>query len=93
MSKVDFDFNLNRGYLMPTRKEKTAETDTDFSGSLDVNGTKFQISAWMRVSAQGQEYLRLAIRPENAVPKKSKTKKTETASTDEPAPFDDPMPF
>jgi hypothetical protein len=64
--------NTNRGAIF--RNEKESETDRDYGGSLNVNGTEFWISGWVRTSAKGTKYLSLAIK------QKDDTKPKDTAN-------------
>ena len=42
----DYD-NTNRGSIWRNEK-KTTDSHPDFTGSLDVNGTQYWVSAWKR---------------------------------------------
>jgi hypothetical protein len=64
--------NTNRGALFRTEKEKENETDRDYSGSLNVNGTEFWISGWIKTSAKGTKYLSLAIKQKDAAKETNK---------------------
>lgn len=55
----DFD-NTNRGALFRNDKQGN-EKWPDYTGSLNVNGEEFWISAWLRESKKGQKYMSLSV--------------------------------
>ena len=63
------------------------ETDRDYSGSVNADGTDYWVSAWLKTSRAGTKYLSLSLKP-----------KAEPASGDKPKaeaggrPFDDELP-
>jgi uncharacterized protein (DUF736 family) len=72
MTMSDFD-STNRGALF-RNDDKTEEKHPDYRGNLNVGGTDFWLSAWLKVSKKGTKYMSLAIKPKNAdtaQPKKS----------------------
>jgi hypothetical protein len=78
---MDFD-NTDRGVLFrDTRKQK--DEDRDYSGSLNVAGTEYWVSAWLKKSKKGTPYLSLAVTPKEETPAKS----TENSSEDDMIPF------
>jgi hypothetical protein len=51
----------NTGVLFRnTNKEK--DQHSDFSGELDVNGEKFWLNGWTRVSKSGVKFLSLSVK-------------------------------
>ena len=48
---MEFD-NTNRGAIWKNEKKET-EKHPDFTGSLDVNGVEFWVSAWKRKADAG----------------------------------------
>ena len=81
---MDYD-NTNRGALFKNdRKEK--ETQPDYRGDINVNGSEMWISAWLKTSKDGKTYMSLSVQPKEV-----------QASTTEPQPavdaLDDSIPF
>lgn len=42
---------------------KESDQHSDFSGELDVNGQKFWLNGWRRVSKTGTKFLSLTVKP------------------------------
>ena len=75
--------NTNRGQIWMNDK-KTTPNHPDFTGSLDVNGVEYWVSAWKRKPDANPKApaLSFSVKPKEAQP--------------EPKPepdFDDPIPF
>jgi uncharacterized protein (DUF736 family) len=60
----DFD-NTNRGALF-RNDDKTEEKHPDYRGNINVDGTEFWLSAWIKTGKKGVKYMSLAIKPKNA---------------------------
>jgi hypothetical protein len=72
--------NANKGALF-RNTDKVKETDRDYSGSINVDGTDYWISGWVKTSKAGAKYLSLSLKP-----------KAEPAGETKP-PFDDQIGF
>ena len=88
---MDYD-NTNRGVLFKNdRKEK--DTHPDYKGSVDVDGTEFWLSAWIKDGKNGK-FMSLSIKPkeEQRAPESRAAKPPQRQQT-KPAPassgFDD----
>jgi hypothetical protein len=57
--------NRNRGALFKNDR-KADEKDRDYAGTLDVDGTEYWLSGWVRTSKSGQKYLSLSVKPKQA---------------------------
>jgi hypothetical protein len=80
--------NTCRGALFRnTDKEK--ETDRDYAGTLNVDGTEYWASGWVRTSKAGAKYLSLSLKPKADLNLKPKAEPTKI---DKPA-FDDDIGF
>ena len=55
--------NKNTGALF-RNNDKQQETDRDYSGTLDVDGTEYWLSGWIRTSKKsGAKFLSLKVKP------------------------------
>jgi hypothetical protein len=69
-TQMPFD-DTNRGALF--REEKQKEGDRDYSGTINIGGTEYWLSGWIKTSKKGTKYLSLAVKPKDApIPDKSK---------------------
>ena len=80
--------NTNSGVLF-RNKDKTSEKQPDYRGSLDVEGTTYWVSGWIKTSGPssknpGEKFMSLAITPQE-----SRSRAASTADED----FDDDIPF
>ncbi len=54
----------NRGALF--KEEKKAETDPDYSGTVNVNGADFWLKGWIKTATKsGKKFLSLSVRPKS----------------------------
>ena len=60
-----FQQKPNTGSLFKNR-DKGEETDRDYSGSLNIEGREFWISAYVRTSKAGAKYFALNVKPKQA---------------------------
>lgn len=65
---MDYD-NTNRGALF--KAEKSEESYPDYTGSINVGGTEYWLSAWIKVSKKGSKFMSLSVKPKDA-PKPAK---------------------
>lgn len=59
--------NTNSGALFKNDKDGK-ESRPDYKGTLNVNGTDYWISAWLKSSKAGSKYMSLSIQPKEARP-------------------------
>jgi hypothetical protein len=82
---MEYD-NTNSGALFKNAK-KQKDTQPDYRGSLNVEGTDYWISAWLKTSKKGEKFMSLAVTLQDE------------QKQDKPAPggpgggFDDDLPF
>ncbi|MDF1690705.1 MAG: hypothetical protein P1U35_14000 [Cycloclasticus sp.] len=81
--------NTNSGAIFPAR-EKKSEKHPDMTGSLNVGGVEYYVSAWTKVSKQGQKFLSLSVNPKQQVAQQAVQKAQQTV---EPGFDDDDLPF
>ena len=55
---AEFD-NTNRGVLFKNKKK--TEKGPDYTGKLDVDGTDFELAAWIRKSQKGTMFMSLSL--------------------------------
>jgi hypothetical protein len=79
-----FETKPNTGALFRNDR-KSSDTDRDYAGTLNVEGTEFWISGWLKEAKSGQKYLSLSVKPKGA----PTTKVPATKTND----FDDGIPF
>lgn len=65
--------NTNRGALFKNDK-KESDNHPDYTGSIDVNGQDFWLSAWLKTSESGRKYMSLSVKPKEA-PKQAEAPK------------------
>jgi hypothetical protein len=81
---TDYD-DTNRGALFRNDK-KESDRHPDYKGSLNVGGTEYWISAWLKEAKSGTKYMSLAVTAKEA--------KTEPETKPQPqGGFDDDVPF
>jgi hypothetical protein len=84
---ADYD-NRNRGALFRNAdKDPNDEKERNYSGTLDVEGTEYWLSGWVRTSKKsGKKYLSLSIKPKVEKPAASE-KKSPAEDLDDRIPF------
>jgi hypothetical protein len=66
-TEMEYD-NTNRGALF-RNDDKNDNQDRDYFGSLDIEGTEYWLSGWVRTSKKsGKKYLSLSIKPKQDKP-------------------------
>lgn len=58
---MNFD-NTNSGALFKADKQGN-DKRPDYSGTLNVDGREYFLSAWLKSSKAGQKYMSLAVKP------------------------------
>ena len=82
--------NTNSGALFKNDKQGN-ERRPDYTGPLNVNGTDYWVSAWLKSSKAGQKYMSLSIQPKQAKDDRRPERGAQPATpADE---FSDDIPF
>jgi hypothetical protein len=84
---MEYD-NRDRGVLY-RNENKTSENHPDYSGSVNVAGTDFWLSGWLKESKKdGKKFFSLSVRPKGDAKPTAKQ-----AKSAEPDDFDQSIPF
>jgi uncharacterized protein (DUF736 family) len=88
MSEYD---NTDRGALFRNDK-KEADNHPDYKGSINVGGTDYWLSAWLKTSNAGAKYMSLSVKPKDAPAQKPAPKAPARQAFDdsEDVPFANP---
>ena len=65
----DYD-NTNSGALFKNDK-KESDSHPDYKGTINVGGTDYWLSAWIKTSKGGQKYMSLSVKAKDAAPAKA----------------------
>ena len=79
---MEYD-NTNRGQLFKNDRKDDAKFP-DYKGSLNVEGVDYWLSAWIKVSKDGQKFMSLSIKNKTADAPKKKVKQEEFDDSDMP---------
>jgi len=82
---MEYD-NNNRGSLFKNDRKDDAKFP-DYKGSLNVDGTDYWLSAWIKVSKDGNKFMSLSVKNKNAdasLQPKKKVKQEEFDDSDLP---------
>jgi hypothetical protein len=83
---TEFD-NTDRGVLY-RNENKTSENHPDYSGSVNVSGTDYWLSGWLKESKKdGKKFFSLSVRPKGDATPKPVNKPVVAADPDEDIPF------
>lgn len=63
---MDYD-NTNSGVLFRNDK-KESDKHPDYKGTIDVNGTEYWLSAWIKESKKGMKFMSLSVQPKEDQP-------------------------
>jgi hypothetical protein len=84
-TEMDYD-NTNKGALFRNDdKDPSNDKDRDYSGSLNVEGTEYWISGYVRTSKSGRKFLSLSVKPKQDKP--AATNKSRADDLNDSIPF------
>jgi hypothetical protein len=80
--------NTNRG-ILGKNLNKTEDKHPDYSGSINIDGTDFWLSGWLKESKKdGSKFFSLSVKPKDSNPSKAKSKANDFMGDDlSDAPF------
>ena len=90
MTDKKFD-DTNRGALF--KAEKKNEKDRDYSGSINVAGHDYWLSAWINKSKNGRTYMSLSVKPKDGQPEAKPQAQAEAPRRSVREDMDDEIPF
>ena len=80
---MEYD-NTNRGALHKN-ENKTEDKHPDYSGSINVGGTDYWLSAWVKESQKtGKKFFSMSVKPKDAQAKPPAKKVEEFSDSDIP---------
>ena len=88
---MNFD-NTNSGALFKNDKDGK-ESRPDYKGTLNVNGTDYWISAWIKSSKAGSKYMSLSVQPKEARQDDRRPERGQPVAASAAPEFDDDLPF
>ena len=59
------EYNTNRGSLFKNDRKDDAKFP-DYKGRLNVDGVEYWLSAWLKLSKDGQKFMSLSVKPKSA---------------------------
>lgn len=77
---MEYD-NTNRGTLGKNANKKS-DNHPDYSGQLNVDGTDYWLSGWLKEGRDGTKFFSLAVKPKDSKPSKAKQKVDEFKGDD-----------
>lgn len=83
---TDFD-NTNRGAMFKNDTEGKSENFPPYGGTLNVEGTEYWISGWVKEGSKGK-FFSLSVKP-----KEQRQESRQQRREPEPDPLDDSLPF
>ena len=78
--------NTNSGALFRNQKKET-EKHPDHTGTINVEGREFWLSAWIKTSKSGQKFFSLSVKPKDGAAPAKPVQQTQAND------FDDSIPF
>ena len=85
--KMDYDNNL-RGALFRNDKKVEGSNQPDYTGNMEVEGTKYNMAGWMREAKSGIKYMSVSLsipEPRHSAP--PPVPNTSNTSMDDEIPF------
>lgn len=87
----DYD-NTNRGGLWKNAR-KDRDTHPDYTGSINVGGSDFWLSAWLKTARDGSKFMSLSVKPKDGDVRQGGPASKPDRDADTRQPLDDDIPF
>ena len=87
----DYD-NRDTGALFKNDKKET-EKHPDYKGSINVGGTEYWLSAWIKTSKQGTKFMSLSVKAKDAAPQPRQASKPAPVNSGGDSDDDMDIPF
>lgn len=87
----DYD-NTDRGALFRNDKKEN-ENHPDYKGSINVGGTDYWLSSWLKKSKDGKTYMSLSVKAKDAAPAPAPATAPAKRPPQSVADMDDDIPF
>ena len=84
--------DTNRGALFKNTRKET-DKHPDYKGSINVDGTEYWVSSWLKVSGKGEKYLSLSVQPKDSAPQQPQQPKPQQRPQQSAADDDSDIPF
>lgn len=81
--------STNKGALFKNDK-KEKDTHPDYKGSINVDGTEYWLSSWIKTSKAGGKFMSLSVTPKDAPKSAPKTAPKQDSGFDD---MDSDIPF
>lgn len=82
---ADYDNNM-RGVLFKNDKGDNPNRP-DMTGNLEINGTKYRVSAWNKTSSKGTEFLSFSVQEDDGSRKPAAQPQQSDGGMDDSIPF------
>lgn len=84
--------NTNSGALFKNDRKET-DKHPDYKGSLNVDGSEFWLSSWIKQDRNGKTYMSLSIQPKEEQRKPTISQRAAPARQSARTEMDDEIPF
>lgn len=84
--------NTNRGVLFKNdQKDPNDDRDRDYGGQINIEGTEYWLSGWIKTSKAGNKFMSLSVKPKEERSASQQASRRQAASRARE--MDDEIPF